>query len=44
MPFRNFMGRMWGSSSLMSPEEFVKDAILDEITNVFNMGAVAFLC
>lgn len=41
-PFINNMGRMWGSSRFMSPEEFSQGEELDEITNVFNMGATAF--
>ncbi|AZK45088.1 serine/threonine protein kinase [Paenibacillus lentus] len=41
-PFINTMGRMWGSSRFMSPEEFEKGAVIDGITNVFNMGAAAF--
>ncbi|TKI11105.1 serine/threonine protein kinase, partial [Bacillus cereus] len=38
----NKMGRLWGSSRFMSPEEFELNAIIDERTNVFNMGAMAF--
>jgi len=41
-PFVNKMGRLWGSSRFMSPEEFELDAIIDERTNVFNMGSMAF--
>ncbi|EMA6342998.1 serine/threonine protein kinase [Bacillus cytotoxicus] len=41
-PYVNFMGRMWGSSRFMSPEEFELGAQIDEKTNVFNMGAMAF--
>lgn len=41
-PCRNHMGRMWGSSVFMSPEEFTLDAELDEITNVYTAGAFAF--
>lgn len=41
-PVVNDMGRMWGSSVFMSPEEFEKGAVLDEITNVYTMGAMAF--
>lgn len=41
-PFINTMGRLWGSSRFMSPEEFEKGAVIDEITNVFTMGAIAF--
>ena len=36
------MGRLWGSSRFMSPEEFELGASIDEVTNVFNMGAIAF--
>ncbi|WP_343824568.1 hypothetical protein [Clostridium subterminale] len=36
------MGRMWGSSRFMSPEEFELGATIDEITNVFTMGAASF--
>jgi serine/threonine-protein kinase len=41
-PYINEMGRMWGSSRFMSPEEFIKGEVIDEVTNVFTMGAVAF--
>lgn len=41
-PFYNTMGRLWGSSRFMSPEEFELNAPIDSITNVFNMGAIAF--
>ncbi len=41
-PVVNDMGRMWGSSIFMSPEEFSKGAELDEITNVYTLGAMAF--
>lgn len=41
-PAVNDMGRMWGSSVFMSPEEFEKGAVLDEITNVYMLGAMAF--
>ena len=41
-PYVNNMGRMWGSSRFMSPEEFQLGAVLDEITNVYTMGATAF--
>jgi serine/threonine-protein kinase len=41
-PFVNTMGRLWGSSRFMSPEEFGLGAKIDERTNVFNMGAIAF--
>lgn len=40
--FINEMGRLWGSSRFMSPEEFEKGALIDELTNVYTMGATAF--
>ena len=42
MPYNNPIGRMWGSSRFMSPEEFELGAVIDEITNVYTMGATAF--
>jgi serine/threonine-protein kinase len=41
-PYKNPIGRMWGSSRFMSPEEFELGAVIDEITNVYTMGATAF--
>jgi len=41
-PLINNMGRLWGSSRFMSPEEFELGAVIDEITNVYAMGATAF--
>jgi serine/threonine protein kinase, bacterial len=41
-PFINTMGRLWGSFRFMSPEEFELGAEIDESTNVYNMGAIAF--
>lgn len=41
-PCVNDMGRMWGSSRFMSPEEYELGASLDEITNVYTLGATAF--
>ncbi len=41
-PFANPMGRLWGSSRFMSPEEYQLGAVIDERTNVFNLGAMAF--
>lgn len=40
--FINTMGRLWGSSRFMTPEEFELGAKIDERTNVFNIGAIAF--
>lgn len=42
-PYINNMGRLWGSSRFMSPEEFNKGDSIDEITNVYTMGATAFV-
>ena len=41
-PCVNDMGRMWGSAKFMSPEEFECGAVIDEITNVYTVGAFAF--
>jgi serine/threonine-protein kinase len=41
-PVVNKLGRMWGSSRYMSPEEFQLGAEIDERSNVFVMGATAF--
>lgn len=41
-PCVNDMGRMWGSSLFQSPEEYELGAILDEVTNVYTIGATAF--
>lgn len=40
-PFTNEMGRMFGSSRFMAPEEFERGALIDERTNVFTMGRTA---
>ena len=42
VPCQNDMGRMWGSSRFQSPEEYRLGAVLDEITNVYTIGATAF--
>lgn len=42
-PVTNTMGRMWGSSRFMSPEEYQFGADIDEVTNVYLMGATAFV-
>jgi serine/threonine protein kinase, bacterial len=42
-PFVNEMGRMFGSSRFMAPEEFRRGAIIDSRTNVFTMGRTALL-
>lgn len=41
-PCSNDMGRMWGSSRFQAPEEFQLGAVIDEITNVYTVGATAF--
>lgn len=41
-PVINTMGRMWGSSRYMSPEELELGAEIEERSNVFLMGATAF--
>ena len=41
-PYINRMGRMWGSDRFMSPEEYTAGAEIDEVTNVYTMGATAF--
>jgi serine/threonine-protein kinase len=40
-PVANRMGRMWGSTRFMSPEEYQLGAPIDEVTNVFALGALA---
>ena len=40
-PFVNEMGRMFGSTRFMAPEEFELSARIDERTNVFTMGRTA---
>ena len=40
-PFTNTMGRMFGSSRFMAPEEFVKGAQIDHRTATFLMGRIA---
>ena len=42
MPTVNDMGQMWGSARFMSPEEYERGAGLDEVTNVYTLGAMAF--
>jgi hypothetical protein len=37
-PFTNEMGRLFGSTRFMAPEEFAKGARIDERTTVFNLG------
>ncbi len=40
-PFTNSMGRMFGSTRFMSPEEFKLGAMIDERTTVFTLGRTA---
>lgn len=42
MPCVNDMGRMWGSSRFQAPEEYQLGAQIDEVTNVYTVGATAF--
>jgi serine/threonine-protein kinase len=42
-PFRNEVGRMYGSSQFMAPEEFELGALIDQQSNVFAMGRAALL-
>ncbi|WP_339247761.1 serine/threonine protein kinase [Paenibacillus sp. FSL F4-0243] len=43
-PTVNDLGEnFWGSSRFKSPEEFILGAPIDEVTNVFNMGATSFV-
>jgi serine/threonine protein kinase, bacterial len=37
-PFVNDMGRMFGSTTFMAPEEYALGARIDELTTVFTMG------
>ena len=41
-PYVNDMGRMWGSSLFQSPEEYELGAVINEVTNVYTVGATAF--
>src|SRR5262245_984178 len=42
-PFRNEIGRMFGSTRFMAPEEFELGALIDERTNVFVMGRTSLI-
>jgi serine/threonine-protein kinase len=42
-PFRNSMGRMFGSTRFMAPEELELGAMIDERTTVFVMGRTALV-
>jgi len=41
--YMNGMGSIFGVKTLMSPEEYRCAGLLDEVTNVYTMGATAFL-
>lgn len=41
VPVTNTMGRMWGSTRFMSPEEFILGEEIDELSTVFTLGALA---
>jgi serine/threonine-protein kinase len=40
--YMNGMGGIFGIKALMAPEEFRSAGLIDEITNVYTMGAMAF--
>jgi serine/threonine-protein kinase len=42
-PFRNEMGRMFGSTRFMAPEEFERGALIDERTNMFTLARMALV-
>lgn len=42
-PCVNTMGRMFGSTRFMAPEEFTLGSTVDERTTVFNLGRTAFV-
>jgi hypothetical protein len=42
-PFTNEMGRMFGSSRFMAPEEFERGATIDQRTTVYTLGRTALL-
>jgi len=42
-PFTNTMGRMFGSSRFMAPEEFELGAVIDQQTTVFTLGRTVAL-
>lgn len=41
-PYINYTGKMWGSPRFISPEECKFGATIDETTNVFTIGQMAF--
>ena len=42
--FTNQMGRMFGSTRFMAPEEFERGELINERTTIFTMGRAAFVC
>lgn len=42
-PYRNDMGRMFGSTRFMAPEEFNKGATIDQRTSVFTLGRTVLI-
>lgn len=42
-PFTNTIGRMFGSTRYMAPEEFMPGAVIDQRTTVFTMGRTALI-
>lgn len=42
-PSTNNLGRMPGSPLMLAPEEYIPDALLDRDTDVYHLGALAFL-
>jgi len=42
-PVVNTLGEnYWGTKRLKAPEEYIKGAVIDEVTNVFTLGAIIF--
>lgn len=41
-PVVNTMGRMFGSTRFMAPEEFARGAVIDQRTTVFTLGRLAW--
>ncbi len=41
-PFLNLMGRLYGSSRFMAPEEYTPGAVIDRRTTVYHIGATVF--
>lgn len=43
-PCVNTRGLMWGDDKFRAPEEYRRGAVLDDTTNVYRAGAMAFYC